>query len=214
MPQVRGCLRKLLNHQHARSLGHRPAAEVSWLLCGGRPDAALASLRFVPSASWPRGFYELGSALPLVVVVLSELPETRDTLALRLMGAGLTLRRAISDLQQTPPGATRDALVRRVVELHHERGVGNPWAPADEDELMRPLPFVEELERRCRTEGRVEGTHIALVLYVDRGLGRATTEAERDAMLREVTRRGESVLEEVYALAPTALAARLARSLS
>jgi hypothetical protein len=154
------------------------------------------------------------AALPLVVVVLSELPETRDTLALRLMGAGLTLRRAISDLQQTPPGPTRDALVRRVVELHHERGVGNPWAPADEDELMRSLPFVEELERRCRTEGRTEGTHIALVLYVDRGLGRATTEAERDAMLREVTRRGESVLEEVYALAPTALAAWLARSLS
>jgi len=63
----------------------------------------------------------LGAALPLSIVVLSEPPETADTLALRLMGAGLTLRRAISDLQQTQPGAVRDALVRRAVELHHDR---------------------------------------------------------------------------------------------
>nr|MBK7066581.1 hypothetical protein [Deltaproteobacteria bacterium] len=130
--EVRSCLRKILNHQHARALGHRPAAEVSWLLCGGRPDTALGSLPFAPSTGWPQGFYDLGAALPLSIVVLAELPETADTLALRLMGAGLTLRRAISDLQQTPPGAVRDALVRRVVELHHDRRAHGTRAPEDE----------------------------------------------------------------------------------
>jgi len=217
--QVRGCLRKLLNHQHARSLGQRPSAEVSWLLCGGRPDAALASLRFAPSPGWPRGFYDLGPAMPLVIVVLSELPATPDTLALRLMGAGLTLRRAITDLQGTPPGPVRDALVRRVVELHHDREVRDPHAPEDEDELMRSLPFVEELERRCRTEGhtegrtegRTEGALLALVRYVERSLGRATTEAERDALRRGLMRRGDAMLDEVFALPPAALDAWLIR---
>ena len=85
--QVRNCLRKLLNHHQARALGHRRTAEISWLLCGGRPNSALSSLRFTPSPSWPRGFYDLGVALPLSIVVLSELPETSDTLAFRMMGA-------------------------------------------------------------------------------------------------------------------------------
>ena len=63
---------------HRRALG---------LLGGGRPNSALSSLRFTPSPSWPRGFYDLGVALPLSIVVLSELPETSDTLAFRMMGA-------------------------------------------------------------------------------------------------------------------------------
>ena len=135
--------------------------------CGGRPDSALAALPFVTSVGWPRGFYDLGVALPLSIVVLSELPETSDTLALRMMGAGLTLRRALLDLRETPPSGERDALVRRVVELQHDRSARGVWSPQDEDELMKSLPFVEELERRCRsegrTEGRSEGTLVALV---------------------------------------------------
>ena len=58
--QVRNCLRKLLNHQQAGALGHRRTAEISWLLCGGRPNSALQSLRFTPSPSWP------GELLPIL----------------------------------------------------------------------------------------------------------------------------------------------------
>ncbi|MBP6829281.1 MAG: hypothetical protein KA978_00780 [Deltaproteobacteria bacterium] len=208
--EVRSCLRKILNHQHARALGHRPAAEVSWLLCGGRPDSALGAMPFAPSTGWPQGFYDLGAALPLSIVVLSELPETADTLALRLMGAGLTLRRAISDLQQTPPGAVRDALVRRVVELHHDRRAHGTRAPEDEDELMRSLPFVEELERRCRTEG----THLALVRIVERRLHREVSAPERDALHKHLDHLGESALDAALDLDPAALEAWLARGLS
>ena len=221
--QVRNCLRKLLNHHHARALGHRPTAEISWLLCGGRPNSALQSLRFTPSPSWPRGFYDLGVALPLSIVVLSELPETSDTLALRLMGAGLTLRRALVDLHEMPSSTLLDALVRRVIEFQHDRSAGGVWSPQDEDELMKSLPFVEELERRCRTEGRsegrtegrsegrTEGTHLALVRYVERALGRATTDRERDALRERLIHRGESALDEAFALAPAALEGWLAR---
>jgi hypothetical protein len=218
--EVRSCLRKLLNHQHARALGHRPAAEVSWLLCGGRPNTALGAMPFAPSAAWPHGFYDLGAALPLSIVVLSELPETADTLALRLMGAGLTLRRAILDLQQTPPGAVRDALVRRVVELHHDRRASDPRGPdeADEDELMRSLPFVEELERRCRaegrSEGRSEGTLLALVRIVERRLHREASAPERDALRARLDHIGESALDAALDLDPVALEAWLARGLS
>jgi hypothetical protein len=209
--QVRACLRKLLNHRHARSLGLHPAAEVSWLPCGGRPDAALAALRFTPSPGWPSGFYDLGPALPLVIVVLAELPETPDTLALRLMGAGPTLRRAITDLQGTPAGPVRDALVRRVAELHHDRGVRDPDAPEDEDELVRSLPFVEELERRCREEGRTEGTLLALVRIVERRLRREVSASEREALGARLDQLGDASLDAALDLDPAALVRWIAR---
>ena len=148
-------------------------------------------------------------------MVLSELPETSDTLALRLMGAGLTLRRALVDLHEMPSSTLLDALVRRVIEFQHDRSAGGVWSPQDEDELMRSLPFVEELERRCRTEGRSEGrsegTLVALVRYVERALGRATTDRERDALRERLIHRGESALDEAFALAPAALEGWLAR---
>ena len=77
------CVRKLLNHRHARALKHTRAAERTWLLCGGRPDEALAAPRAQSMPGWPRGFYELSSQLGLSLVVLSELPDDDDTLALR-----------------------------------------------------------------------------------------------------------------------------------
>ncbi|HSN99939.1 MAG TPA: hypothetical protein VLS89_16705 [Candidatus Nanopelagicales bacterium] len=45
------------------------------------------------------------------IVVISELPERRDTLLLRLLGAGPTLKRAIDELKALP----EDALERRVM---------------------------------------------------------------------------------------------------
>lgn len=121
------------------------------------------------------------------------------------MGAGLTLRRAIFDLQQTPPGPMRDALVRRVIELHNDRGGGDPGTRKDEDELMRSLPFVEELERRCRAEGRTEGTLIALVRVVERRLRREVSASEREALGARLDQLGESAIDAALDLDPVAL---------
>jgi hypothetical protein len=213
--EVAACLRKLLNHRHARALAHRPAAERAWLLCAGRPDGALRSLRALASEGWPRGFYDLGETLPLWIVVLAELDEAEDTLALRLMGAGATLRRALLDLQQTPAGEVRDALVRRVVELHIARDRG-PLNEQEEDELMRQLPFVEELERRCRAEGlsqgRTEGTLLALSRIVERRLRRALSTAEREALRERLAQLGDRALDDALDLDARVLEAWLARA--
>jgi hypothetical protein len=98
LDEVVSCLRKLLNHRHARTLKQKRAAERSWLLCAGRPDTAISALHVHRMTAWPRGFYAL-PALELSVVVLSELPPTDDTLALRLMGARATFDSALEDLR-------------------------------------------------------------------------------------------------------------------
>lgn len=216
--EVGECLRKLLNHRHARALGKRAAAERSWLLCGGRPDRALREMRFRPSFGWPPGFHDLGEALPLIIVVLSELERTADTLALRLMGAGSTLRAALHDLGNTPPGAVCDALVKLVIEQHIRRRAGDAVDPTPQDEeereIMRHLPFVEELERRCREEGRNEGRDEGVLRTVtravERRLGRELLAPELSSLRAHVAHRGETALDQALDLDPAALAAWLA----
>jgi hypothetical protein len=50
--EVQGCLRKLFNAQHAGALNPSRVVERMWLLCAGRPDAALAHFDAVPMAAW------------------------------------------------------------------------------------------------------------------------------------------------------------------
>ena len=45
---------------------------------------------------WPPGCYDGAPAGTLRLVVISELPRTRDTLLLRMMGAGQTFRDAVA----------------------------------------------------------------------------------------------------------------------
>src|SRR6185503_7512061 len=50
------------------------------------------------------------------IVVVSELPRTRDTLLVRLMGAGPTLKRAIFDIRALTPDAPERRLALPILE--------------------------------------------------------------------------------------------------
>ena len=82
----------------------RPAAPMQWILCSGRPSAALVGLGFRRSRRRP-GIYDGPTLTRTTIIVISELPRTRDTLLVRLMGASTTLRRAIVDVQALPADA-------------------------------------------------------------------------------------------------------------
>ena len=83
---------------------------------------------------------------------------------------------------------------------------------------MKSLPFVEELERRCRSEGRsegrTEGTLLALVRIVERRLRRDVSAAERDALRAQLDHLGEAALDAAIDLEPVALDAWISRRLS
>src|SRR5262245_62842867 len=71
------------------------------------------SARRVDDTAWPSGVYRWfppGVAARLVVV--SELPVTRATLVLRILGAGPVLRAAIAELVALPKEAPERAIVR------------------------------------------------------------------------------------------------------
>jgi hypothetical protein len=65
----------------------------------------LQAYGFTPMRGWPEGFWQLRKPNALGLVVVRDLPRTRDTLMLRLMGAGPVLRAAIAELQRLPDEA-------------------------------------------------------------------------------------------------------------
>jgi hypothetical protein len=113
---VRDCRRKQLTLDHARVLEARKRAEPRppfpqlWVLSTGRPESVLVGFGLRAMAGWPAGFYQRHEADAVGMVVLRELPRTRDTLLLRLMGTGAVLQEALAELGRLP----KDAWERQV----------------------------------------------------------------------------------------------------
>jgi hypothetical protein len=110
--EVRACIRKQYNLAHWQEQEGRPeAAELPfprlWILSTGRPESVLSGyeMRRMDGDVWLPGFWQAAANHALHVVVLRDLPETRDTLLLRLLGAGVTFARAAMELGALPEDA-------------------------------------------------------------------------------------------------------------
>jgi len=205
--EVRACLRKLLNAMHAGALHPSRAVECAWLLCGGRPDSALARFGAVPMRGWPAGFYAL-RGLPLVIVVLSELPLTDDSVVLRLMGAGATMKRAFDDLRARA-GALPQA--RRLIELMVQETALVDDEREGQENTMIDTTRGRELIERFTNEGRSEGELRTLTRQYERRLTRALTPDERATLAARLSALGVDRLGDlVLDLGAAALAAWLA----
>ncbi len=85
---------------------------VSWGLSSGPPTQAMRAYALASmGAPWPRGCYQGAPAGTFRLVVISELPRTRDTLLVRALGKGTTFRRAVAELEALPPEAPERTLI-------------------------------------------------------------------------------------------------------
>jgi hypothetical protein len=150
------CVRKLLNARHVFSLADPPRPEPRlWILCAGKPETVLAAFRADPHAAFPPGVYEGPPAFASGFVVLSQLPATRDTLILRLMGTGATRRRALEELVALP----QDARERRIAEpvlLRLRIDIDARPAQSEDKEEMENMDIIQELTDQGREQGRKE----------------------------------------------------------
>jgi hypothetical protein len=146
-----------------------PPMPTQWIISSGRASDALTGLNFRKSR-WGPGIYDGPALLRTKVVVVSELPRTRDTMLVRLMSAGRTFQHAIADVRALPPDAPERLLALPIlVRLRLEI----PTDPAkqtksDREFLMRQRDVDKYLEQLHndglekglelgRDEGRKEG---------------------------------------------------------
>jgi hypothetical protein len=163
LDDARDCIRKQLALDHARVLearrqgAVRPQFPKLWSLSSGRPESVLQGYRLISVPSFPTGFYEGPEAMAMGVVVLRELPRDRDTLLLRLMGAGALLREALAELARLPEDAwERPVAMPALLAVR----VQIPQDSSDESEreyLMSTQNLYEEWERKTRERGLEQG---------------------------------------------------------
>lgn len=160
---VRACVRKQYTLDHMRVRASAPVAAARppfprlWVLSPGEPRQVLTQYGLQPMSDWPAGFWEGPPAAPLHVVVLRSLPHVRDTLLLRLMGRGVTLREAVQDLHALPDDAwERQVSLPLLVAFDIEKP--QDWVEAEEMNSLRELKATyAEWEKRVKDEGRSEG---------------------------------------------------------
>lgn len=102
------------------------------------PKGVLAAYLLRRRRGWPAGVYSAPKHAGWNLVVVADLPRTRETLTVRLAGTGQTLLRALHDLRELPADAP---------ELNAGRAVIDVLRSFDG-------PLDEPIERAIRAEAR------------------------------------------------------------
>ena len=167
------CLRKHLNFCHVLAQ-ERPAPlpPMMWVLSSGRPTSALKALGCTRARGRSRGVYLAAPALHMGVVVISELPEIRDTLLLRLLGDGLTLMRATVELRQLQPDALELQVVLPIMLRYRLTVPVDPSEQTSEDRefLMSTQDALEMLEQRLLQQGIEKGIEQGIQKGIKKGI--------------------------------------------
>jgi uncharacterized protein DUF4351 len=189
-----------------------PPLPVQWVISSGRPDAGIDGLGFRSLTGGRSGIYESPPLQYTRLLVVSELPVERDTLLMRLFGAGSVLKQAIAELQSLPVEAPERRLALPVL-LRLRLTV--PTDPAqqtsdDQDFLMSTQDIVENWRQAAIQEGLEQGVRQGLEQGVRQGLEQGVRQGleqgERNVLLRLLRRRfGAQVdgeIERRVAVAP------------
>jgi hypothetical protein len=108
--EVRTCLMKLLwvqddEQRKAKQINQslpEPELPMLWILAATVSQPVLQDASGVMKADWLPGIYFMADLLRTAIVAINELPETSETLWLRILGRGTTQERAIRELLGLP----------------------------------------------------------------------------------------------------------------
>jgi hypothetical protein len=158
--ELAACLIKHGDFRHFLSLRKvPPPTPTQWVISSGRPADGIEGLWLRPMHNWPSGIYEGPPLLWTRLMVVNELPVARDTLLLRLLGAGRVLKHAIAELKALRAEAPERMLALPIL-LRLRLDV--PTDPAkqtsdDQEFLMNTQDIVDTWRREAIQEGVKQG---------------------------------------------------------
>jgi len=123
-----------------------------------------------PGPGFPHAFLEGREEEQVGLVVLRELPRTRETLLLRLMGAGEVLQEAAAELGRLPEDAwEREVATQPLLALRIE--IPQDSADVEDKEyLMSTMELFEQWEQQVERKGLDRGIKKGLEQGVKKGL--------------------------------------------
>ena len=104
--EIRNCMLKLFSiHSQFQRKANRDRKTLTeeefpfvWILTHSAPDQLIDSFEFHSSDQWPSGVYVVGEAQKTGLIAINSLPDTPETLWLRMLGKGKLQERAILEL--------------------------------------------------------------------------------------------------------------------
>jgi hypothetical protein len=158
--ELAACLIKHGQFRHFLSLRKTsPPIPTQWVISSGRPEGGIEGLWLRPLGSWPPGVYEGPPLLWTRLVVVNELPVARDTLLLRLLGAGSVLKQAILELQALQAEVPERTLALPILLRLRLAVPSDPAKQTSDDQefLMDTQDIVENWRREAIQEGVEQG---------------------------------------------------------
>jgi hypothetical protein len=150
-------LRRKLTRE-ARKEGREAEAPRLWMISSGRPSSALSGLRCEPLDGWPPGVWHGPPLLATYVVVLRDLPTTRETLLLRLLGDSSILQHAADEVRALPQDAWEPRELLPLLLAYRVQIDQDPNTASEED--MRYADVLQQIyddwERHVRQQSMRE----------------------------------------------------------
>lgn len=137
-----------------------------WVLASSVSRPVLNAVKAEERDDWPPGLYFCGEGFKTTIVAINQLPETDETLWLRLLGKGPTQEQAIRTVLALPSDHPRRSSILRLLASWHVRIDLGEFQEIPEQETIMVLSqaFLEweqqttfRAEERGRQEGEILG---------------------------------------------------------
>ncbi len=128
-----------------------------WVLTPTISKPRLSGFNVNQKEGWLSGVYFLGDTLRAAIVVIHQLPQTPETLWLRLLGRGNVQEQAIIELQALPLNHPyKKATLELVYNLRENLRVNQQLEDDDRELIMRLEPLYQQDREQAKQEGRQE----------------------------------------------------------
>jgi hypothetical protein len=129
-----------------------------WVLTPTISKPRLSNFNVKQKKGWFPGMYFLGNALRAAIVVIHQLPQTPETLWLRLLGRGSVQEQAIVELEALPLNHPyQKATLELVYNLRENLRINQKLEDDDRKLVMRLEPIYQRNREQAKQEGIQEG---------------------------------------------------------
>ena len=129
-----------------------------WILTPTISETRLSSFGTIQKEGWLSGVHFLADAMRSAIVAIHQLPQTPETLWLRLLGRGSVQSQAIIELQALPlDHPYQKTTLELVYNLRENLRVNQELETDDRELIMRLEPLYQRNREQAKEEGRQEG---------------------------------------------------------
>jgi hypothetical protein len=174
-----------------------------WVFTPTISETRLSSFGTMQKEGWLSGVHFLPDALRTAIVAIHQLPQTPETLWLRLLGRGSVQSQAVIELQALPlDHPYQKATLELVYNLRENLRVNQELEADDRELIMRLEPLYqrdrEQAKEEGRQEGRQEGEQDLIVRLLNRRIGEidaSLIERIKGLSIEQLENLGEALLD-------------------